>query len=448
MRQTFQFVTQYPLRNELKIFVPAACPPHVFCLPTASQPSNCLFFIGKQSSLLALRCVFLFVGSAMYAKVIDPKTNGQKVYNNSGSTRWLTNYLSQEAKESGRPLLFFDGSGEKTVEQVVAMLDSNHKGLRKDDAKFYSLVLSPSSEELSYMGNDPNSLEKYTQNVMDDYAKNFTLKNGKKLGEPNLVWAATIHQDRKNRGTDEGVQGERKEGLQTHIHVIVSARDAEQKITLNPLSTPDRFNRVQFQAKAGAEFEIQFGRMGNHNLMKPEPTRKELIAEKAEEITTKAAANKREKKPLTEQQIAAKDARLDTQVARVNFKLDASQQLDPEQVKQAAKARNYDDIFYRRLGNVERNAEKGIYTPSPHQYLTTGRVVQLAALQVTVGGPPVRAVRSVQPEQLAAPSMSAGLRALEQAASRLARAMTPASKTQDVRNETEKEADKEQEQGW
>jgi hypothetical protein len=384
----------------------------------------------------------------MYAKVIDPKTNGQKVYNNSGSTGRLTNYLSQEAKENGRPVTFFDGGGEKTAEQVVAMLDSNHKGLRKDDAKFYSLVLSPSYEELAYMGNDPKSLEKYTQNVMDDYAKNFTLKNGKKLGEPNLVWAATIHQDRKNRGTDEGVQGERKEGLQTHIHVIVSARDAEQKITLNPLSMSDRFNRVQFQAKAGAEFEIQFGRMGNHNLMKPDPTRKELIAEKAEEITTKAAANKREKKPLTAQQITAKDARLDTQVARVNFKLDASQQLDPEQVKQAAKARNYDDIFYRRLSNVERNAEKGIYTPSPHQYLTTGRVVQLAALQVTVGGPPVRAVRSVRPEQLAAPSMSAGLRALEQAASRLARAMTPASKTQDVRNETEKEADKEQEQGW
>lgn len=75
-------------------------------------------------------------------------------------------------------------------------------------------------------------------------------------------------------------------------------------------------------------------------------------------------------------------------------------------------------------------------------------MVQLAALQVPVGGPPVRAVRPVQPEQLAAPSMSAGLRALEQAANRLARAMTPASKTPDVRNETEKEVDKEQELWW
>lgn len=384
----------------------------------------------------------------MYAKVINPKTNGQKVYNNSGSTRRLTNYLSQEAKENGWPLAFFDGSGEKTAEEVVTRLDNNHKGLRKDAAKFYSLVLSPSQDELRQIGDDLPALKKYTQNVMEDYAKNFTLKNEKELSEPNLVWAATIHHTRKNRGTDEGVQGEWKEGPQTHIHIIVSARDADQKITLNPLSTPDRFNRVQFQAKAMAQIETQFGRTGNHYITRPNPVGKELIAEKAAEITTKATANKREKKPLTAQQIAAKDARLDTQVARVNFKLDASQQLDPECVKQAAKTRGYDDIFYRRLGNVERNAEKGIYTPSPHQYLTTGRVVQLAALQIAVGGPPIRAVHSAQPAPLAAPSMSAGLRALEQTASRLARAMTPASKTQDVRSETEKEVDKEQEQEW
>lgn len=39
-------------------------------------------------------------------------------------------------------------------------------------------MLSPSPEELAYMGNDPKDLERYIQNVMDDYAKSFTLKNG------------------------------------------------------------------------------------------------------------------------------------------------------------------------------------------------------------------------------------------------------------------------------
>jgi hypothetical protein len=183
------------------------------------------------------------------------------------------------------------------------------------------------------------------------------------LGEPNLVWAAIIHDERKNRGTDEGVQGEKKEGLQTHIHIVVSARDAEQKITLNPLGTPDRFNRVQFQANALAQFDIQFGVITSKDLA----TRKQLVAEKADEITTKAAANKREKKPLTEVQLAAKDARLDTQVARVNSKLPNSNQLDPERVKEVAKERKYDNVFYATLGQIERNAEKGTHTPGPYE---------------------------------------------------------------------------------
>ena len=104
---------------------------------------------------------------------------------------------------------------------------------------------------------------------MDDYAKSFTLKNGRELGESNLVWAAIIQHDRKNRRTDGGKQSESKEGPQTHLHVIISARDSEQKITLNPLSTPDRFNRVQFQAKAVAQMEIQFGRVTAHDPRPP-----------------------------------------------------------------------------------------------------------------------------------------------------------------------------------
>lgn len=381
----------------------------------------------------------------MYAKVINPKTNGKKVYDNKGSSLRTTNYLAKEAKDAGEVATFFGapGSAEKTAEEVVALLDSNVKGLRKDDAKFYSLVLSPSPQELAYIGNDPKALTQYTQNVMDDYAKNFTLKNGKELGESNLVWAAIIHQDRKNRGTDEGVQGERKEGLQTHIHVIVSARDADQKITLNPLSTPDRFNRVQFQAKAVAQMEIQFGRMNNHDVTRPDPTRQQLIAEKANEITTKAAANKREKKLLTEQQLAAKDARLDTQVARLNSKLDASQHLDPERVKVAARERNYDNVFYDRLGKIERNAEKGTYTPKPYAYLTTGRVSQLSQLR-TDDGKSLPAV--TYPKRDKEPEITGGaMAALEQSINRLSRAMAPKSNAQDVRSEVEKQQDYENE---
>ena len=87
---------------------------------------------------------------------------------------------------------------------MVELLDTNVKGLTKETDNFYSLVLSPSLEELVKINNDTNGLQKFTRNVMDLYPKNFTLKNGRELGEPDLVWAAIIHQDRKIRGTDEG----------------------------------------------------------------------------------------------------------------------------------------------------------------------------------------------------------------------------------------------------
>ena len=375
----------------------------------------------------------------MYAKVINPKTNGKKVYDNKGSALRTANYLAKEAKDQGAVATFFGapGSEGKTAEEVVTLLDRNVKGLQQDDAKFYSLVLSPSPEELAYIGSDHQALATYTQAVMKDYAKNFTLKDGRELGESNLVWAATIHQERKNRGTDEGVQGEQKGGLQTHVHVLVSARDADQKITLNPLGRPDKFNRVQFQAKAVAQMEIQFGRMKAHDVTKPAPTRQELIAEKAAEITNKAAANKREKQPLSEARIAAKDARLDDQVARVNAKLDASQQLDPARVKEVAKERRYDDIFYMTLGKIERNAERGTYTPNPYDYLATGRVHRLKQLDLAEWNDPIPTPN--YPAQERAPAISGGSHyALGQAVNRLAEALAPKNQAQDVRSEAEK----------
>jgi hypothetical protein len=375
----------------------------------------------------------------MYAKIINPKTNGKKVYDNRGSSLRTVNYLAKEAKDVGEVATFFSapGNSDKMAEEVAVIVDGNIKGLKKDDAKFYSLVLSPSQDELRRIGDDLKGLEQYTQNVMEDYAKNFNLKNGRELGESNLVWAATIHHERKNRGTDEGPQGQHKEGPQTHIHVIVSARDADQKITLNPLSTPDRFNRVQFQAKAVAQMEIQFGRVTAHDVTRPTPTRKQLITEKADEITRKAAANKREKKPLTVEQLAVKDARLDTQVARLNSKLDAHEHLDPGCVKEIAKERNYDNVFYATLGKIERNAEKGTFTPNPYDYLATGRVSKVGELKMSTKEN-YFPTPTYPKEQRKAEAPAASMSTIE-------RAMAPTSKTQDVRSEAERQQDYEHE---
>ena len=377
----------------------------------------------------------------MYAKVINPKTNGRKVYNNAGSSQRCASYLAKEAKEAGGEVTFFGAPGTeaRTAAEVVELLDGNVKGLGKDDPKFHSLVLSPSADELLLIGNNSQALEEYTQNVMDLYAKNFTLKNGRELGETNLVWAATIHQERTNRGTDEGVQGEKKDGLQTHVHVMVSARDADQKITLNPLGKADRFNRVQFQAEAVTQMEVQFGRVVPLAPTAKEPTRRQLVEQKKEEITSKAAANRGEKKPLTPEQVAAKDARLDVQVARVNTKLMAHEQLDPTRVKQAAKARNYDNVFYATLGQIERNAEKGKDTPEPYAYLATGRVAREPQLRVGRTFDPNREFSTPLPKRREEPAQSAGMQALERSAKKLGSALAPTGRTQDVRSDAEKE---------
>ena len=387
----------------------------------------------------------------MYAKVINPATNGRKVYNNAGSSQRCAAYL---VKEAGGEATFFGAPGTeaKTAAEVVEMIDGNVKGLGKDDPKFHSLVLSPSADELLLIGNNPKALEEYTQNVMDLYARNFNLKNGKELGELNLVWAATIHQERKNRGTDEGVQGEKKEGLQTHVHVLVSARDADQKITLNPLGRADRFNRVQFQAEAVTQMEVQFGRVTPREIGTKTPTRLERVEQNKEEITSKAAANRKEKPPLTPEQIAAKDARLDVQVARVNAKLLAldAKQLDPARVKEVAKERKYDNVFYSTLGQIERNAEKGNSTPEPYAYLATGRVAREPQLRVGRAIDPTVEFAPRQPRRREAPQQSAGMQTMQKSVNQLAQALGTTGRTQDVRSEAEKkqDANPEQEMEW
>jgi len=384
----------------------------------------------------------------VYVKIINPKTNGKVVYSNAGSARRCANYLVKEAKETGEAAVFFGAPGTepRTADEVVALLDGNVKGLGKEAAKFHSLVLSPSADEQRLIGGDPLALERYTQNVMDLYAKNFKLKNGQSLGESDLVWAATVHHERANRGTDPGVQGEKKEGLQTHVHVIVSARDAAQKITLNPLGLADRFNRVQFQAQAGAQMEAQFGRVGVLDAARPVPTHQELVAQKAAQITEQAAANKPAKKVLSPEQLAAKlalkDTRLDGQVARINSKLPAQDQLDPARVKAVARERDYDNAFYFTLGKVERNAEKGHYVGDPYAYLSTGRVARVA--EVTAGkGVDPKDYHTPLPKRRPEPEQPPVVQAMNRIIDKLARAMNPVTKAQDVRSDREREQEME-----
>lgn len=335
----------------------------------------------------------------MYIKIINPATNGKKAYSNKGSARQATNYLEGEAKKQGEKAVFFDSTRtDISGDEAVQLLDSNRKGLRKDDAKFYSLVISPSAQELEHIGSDPQKLRDYTARVMQEYAANFVTKSGQPLSEKDLVWVATQHDERKHRGYDGAPSGQKKEGPQTHIHIMVSARDRQQKVTLNPLSSPARFNRVAFMAKGNVAFEQQFGPVksaarsgpragaGYENNGAQSSTghrRNKLTAEEmADSIRRRAAARNGRPAPgrATSGGAAAgktsdevRDKQLFNQVNRVNKQLPPERQLEHNRVLQAAREQDYSKAFYGRLGQLGKDAGKQQYHDLPYQFLRTGK---------------------------------------------------------------------------
>ena len=291
----------------------------------------------------------------MYVKLINPATHGQAAYDNSGSSAQTLNYLKQEAGRDGQEAAFFNSEEDGlSAQELMHDIDSNVKGLRAEDAKFYSLVISPSEDELAHIDNDEEKLKDYTRRVMEQYAQNFQLKEGKQLNAEDIVWGATIHQERSYRGTDPEVTagnaraGGQRPGLQTHIHVIVSARDAGQKITLNPGGRRNRFDLMKWQAGAGRQFEKQFG----------------YTAQAHEKLRPKQRDASRD---------AARAAKVIERVGGINGRVTKDQQLDPARVQQIAEGRQYDKTFYRMLNRVEERSKSGQPIDNAYHLLSTGK---------------------------------------------------------------------------
>ena len=327
----------------------------------------------------------------MYIKIINPKTDGKNAYSNTGSAAQAVNYLKKEAKEHGQEAAFFGRESEQlSGDEVTQMLDRNVKGLRAQDAKFYSLVISPSAAELAHIGNDDAKLRAYTRDVMASYGENFRLPNGKKLGAEDVVWAATRHDQRIHRGSDpevtagESKQGQLKEGLQTHIHVVVSARDADQKVTLNPMSKPDRFNRVEFAATSGALFTQRFGEVGMTPLEVPRPGLPSRSAVKAlvDYITSPRPA-------ISEEEHQRRARRIEERVERINGQLPADDHLDAGKVATIGRSRGYDKVFYSSLKRIELQVAEGRPPEQPYELLASGKVGR-------PGGPVLQGVVGVQ----------------------------------------------------
>jgi hypothetical protein len=213
----------------------------------------------------------------MYVKIHSSKKD-----NNRGSCNSLINYLEKENQE--KDLLnqekFFDhNSSDVSFFSAQATIDNNKGKLGKDETKFYMISVNPSKDELRHIsksvsGRDiknisqltaielkryQEALKDYTRKVMDDYAKNFN----KGLTGENLVYFGKVehcrYYGRDSVEVKEGLYkaGEKKEGLQTHVHVVVSRMDESKKIRLSPMANAKNSKNIL----NGKEVQIGFDRM-------------------------------------------------------------------------------------------------------------------------------------------------------------------------------------------
>ncbi len=199
-------------------------------------------------------------------------------------------YLEKENKERSIEMQehFFDQNNDQvSTEEVIREIDNNTKKLRQRDPRFYSIVVSPSPKELAHIQGDSEKLKTYTRELMKQYAKAF--HRNQEVRVEDLKYYAKIEHQRTYRGFEKKIQenapyrkeiarlqnniqkihrgeiegnikklekqirqltqqaphklrgelikeGMQKEGLQTHIHIIVSRRDQSNTYTLSPLS--------------------------------------------------------------------------------------------------------------------------------------------------------------------------------------------------------------------
>jgi hypothetical protein len=227
----------------------------------------------------------------MYVKIHSSKKD-----NNRGSCNALINYLEKENLE--KDLLnhekFFDQkSSDVSFHSVQATIDNNKGKLGKEETKFYMISVNPSKDELRHIGRKVSgrdikdisqltaielkryeeALKDYTRRVMDEYAKNFN----RGLTSENLVYFGKVehtrYHGRDSAEVKEGLYkaGDKKEGLQTHVHIVVSRMDESKKIRLSPMANAKNskniingkevqigFDRIKFVQSCEKSFDTNF----------------------------------------------------------------------------------------------------------------------------------------------------------------------------------------------
>ena len=336
----------------------------------------------------------------MHTKIINPKTDGYQVYHNRGKADRLIAYLLHERKESreGQEVFFNQGSDHIDPETVTHALNSNVKGLRKDEEKFFTIVISPSEAELRHIGNSDEKLKEFVRQIMDDYARNFSLKDGRKLKGEDLLWFAAIHADRKVRHLDlrkeEGYlsqkekqiiqdlktkgdphslkvaerieqnalrrnthkldgeifqAGDQKPGLNKHVHIVVSRKDKDMQYSLNPRGWKARFDLRKWQERNGHRFQELFGY--------PKETIHEAFY-------------------FPKQDKAFFDQKIRDTIHQINEQYLKEEKLDAEQFQRLGAKYHYSRAFFINLSKLKGRYQRGDYFVDPYHFVARGRDIK------------------------------------------------------------------------
>lgn len=218
----------------------------------------------------------------MYINITTTETG-----NNKGSSGGLVHYLEKENRqklELEKPLQterwFNAQRNDIRPHEVRRKIDGNISKLSRNDSKFFLINISPSKKEIAHLqalfGRDgaKEKLKEYAGKVMDKYARNF--KRPGINSNRDLLWFGKLEKHRYYSYRDAEVKnglkkrGERKEGEQMHVQVIVSRKDITNKIKISPQNTSKgrnarhskkmgQFDRMAFKQSGETLFDEAFG---------------------------------------------------------------------------------------------------------------------------------------------------------------------------------------------
>ena len=268
----------------------------------------------------------------MYITISPQKSQGS--YSKSVSD--YVNYLEKENEnlpESEGEFFFTQSEDQVPWERVVKSIDANTARLSAREPRFYAITISPSPSELKALQNPSEDLKAYTRSLIHQYAACFNREiHGRSVSASDILYFAKIEHKRYYKGTDREVRqnrpisaqifelkvkirnlqkdvspsesqisqlekeiqnleaqaparlggqriqaGMEKPGPQTHIHIIVSRKDATNRVSLSPGSkykasevvlrgkvVKRGFDRDRFFSAAETVFDRQFGHTRNY----------------------------------------------------------------------------------------------------------------------------------------------------------------------------------------